>query len=176
VSARPAFAEPDRPGPARAAVSRAEVEDFLFAEAALLDDWRLEAWFALFAPGAVYEVPTAGAPDDDDSARSLFYIADDYVRLRERVARLGKREAHAEFPHSRTRRLVSNVRVLESEGPLTRVTCNFICHRAKAGKVDAYFGHILYAIDTSAAGWKIAAKRVMLDMDLLYPGKVSILL
>ncbi len=176
MSARAALAEPDCPPAARAAVSRAAVEDFLFAEAALLDAWRLEEWFALFAPGAVYEVPTAGAPDDDDSGKSLFYIADDYVRLRERVARLGKREAHAEFPHSRTRRMVGNVRILPGDGPLTRVACNFICHRAKAGKVDAYFGHILYALDANAPEWKIAAKRVMLDMDLLYPGKVSILL
>jgi p-cumate 2,3-dioxygenase beta subunit len=182
VVSGPAFlAQLERPesgpsGSGQAAVTRAEVEDFLFAEAALLDDWRLDDWFALFAPGAVYEVPTAGAPDDDDSGKSLFYIADDHVRLRERVARLGKRAAHAEFPHSRTRRLIGNVRILGQGGPLIKVTCNFICHRAKAGKVDAYFGHILYAIDTADPAWKIASKRVMLDMDLLYPGKVSILL
>jgi p-cumate 2,3-dioxygenase beta subunit len=158
------------------APTRAEVEDFLYAEAALLDDWRLEEWFALFAPGAVYEVPTAGAADDDDPRQSLFYIADDYVRLRERVARLGKKEAHAEYPHSRTRRSISNVRVLESGNGLTRVACNFVCHRARAGKVDVYFGHCLYSIDATKPDWKIAAKRVLLDMDLLYPGKVSILL
>ena len=162
-------------GPAHAP-TRAQVEDFLYAEAALLDDWRLDEWFALFAPGAVYEVPTAGAADDDDSARSLFYIADDYVRLRERVARLGKKEAHAEYPHSRTRRSISNVRLLESGDGLTRVACNFVLHRAKSGKVDAYFGHSLYSIDAARPDWKIAAKRVLLDMDLLYPGKVSILL
>ena len=163
--------------PLRAAVTRAEVEDFLYAEAALLDEWRLDDWFALFAPGAVYEVPTAGAADDDDPTKSLFYIADDYVRLRERVARLGKREAHAEFPHSRTRRSISNVRILSADGSVIRVACNQLCHRAKSGKVDSYFGHSLYTLDTGAAdGWRIVAKRVLLDMDLLYPGKVSILL
>jgi len=155
---------------------RAEVEDFLYAEAALLDDWRLDEWFALFAPGAVYEVPTAGSPDDDDPTKSLFYIADDYVRLRERVVRLGKKEAHAEYPHSRTRRSISNVRVLGREGTVAKVACNLLCHRAKAGKVDTYFGHALYAIDTAGDGWKIRSKRVLLDMDLLYPGKVSIIL
>ena len=155
---------------------RAEVEDFLYAEAALLDDWRLDEWFALFAPGAVYEVPTAGAPDDDDPTKSLFYIADDYVRLRERVVRLGKKEAHAEYPHSRTRRSISNVRVLGREGSIAKVACNLLCHRARAGKVDTYFGHALYTIDTTGDGWKIRSKRVMLDMDLLYPGKVSIIL
>ena len=159
-----------------APATRAEVEDFLYAEAALLDEWRLDDWFALFAPGAVYEVPTAGAPDDDDPAKALFYIADDYVRLRERVARLGKREAHAEFPRSRLRRMVSNVRILPASPGQLRAACNLVCYRAKNGKVDTYFGHSLYGLDVSQRPWRITAKRVMLDMDLLYPGKVSILL
>jgi len=157
-------------------VTRAEVEDFLYAEAALLDDWRLEDWFALFAPGAVYEVPTAGAPEDDDPNKSLFYIADDYVRLRERVVRLGKREAHAEFPRSQMRRMISNVRILSAASGRLRVASNLVCYRSKNGKVDTYFGHSLYELDVSQPGWRIAAKRVVLDMDLLYPGKVSILL
>jgi p-cumate 2,3-dioxygenase beta subunit len=159
-----------------APATRAEVEDFLYAEAALLDEWRLDDWFALFAPGAVYEVPTAGAPDDDDPAKALFYIADDYVRLRERVARLGKREAHAEFPRSRLRRMVSNVRILSASPGQLRAACNLVCYRAKNGKVDTYFGHSLYGLDVSQRPWRITAKRVLLDMDLLYPGKVSILL
>lgn len=157
-------------------VTRAEVEDFLYAEAALLDEWRLDEWFALFAPGATYEVPTAGAPEDDDPNTSLFYIADDFVRLRERVGRLGKREAHAEFPRSRLRRMISNVRILSAAEGRLRVACNLVCYRAKNGKVDTYFGHSLYDLDVSGSDWRITAKRVVLDMDLLYPGKVSILL
>jgi len=159
-----------------APATRADVEDFLYAEAALLDEWRLDEWFALFAPGAVYEVPTAGAPDDDDPARALFYIADDYVRLRERVVRLGKKEAHAEHPHSRLRRTISNVRILSASAAQLRVACNLVCYRAKNGKVDTYFGHCLYELDASGPQWRITAKRVVLDMDLLYPGKISILL
>jgi p-cumate 2,3-dioxygenase beta subunit len=162
--------------PGVATAIRAEVEDFLYAEAALLDEWRLDEWFALFAPGATYEVPTAGALDDDESAKALFYIADDYVRLRERVARLGKREAHAEFPRSRLRRMVSNVRILAASSGEVRVACNLVCYRAKNGKVDTYFGHCLYGLDASSEPWRITSKRVLLDMDQLYPGKVSILL
>jgi p-cumate 2,3-dioxygenase beta subunit len=162
--------------PGVATATRAEVEDFLYAEAALLDEWRLDEWFALFAPGAVYEAPTAGAADDADPKTALFYIADDYVRLRERVARLGKREAHAEFPRSRLRRMVSNVRILSASGGALQVACNLVCYRAKNGKVDTYFGHCLYGLDASSQPWRITSKRVLLDMDLLYPGKVSILI
>jgi p-cumate 2,3-dioxygenase beta subunit len=162
--------------PGLAPATRAEVEDFLYAEAALLDEWKLDQWFALFAPGAVYEAPTAGAADDADPKTALFYIADDYVRLRERVARLGKKEAHAEFPRSRLRRMVSNVRILSASAGQLQVACNLVCYRAKNGKVDSYFGHCLYGLDVSAQAWRITSKRVLLDMDLLYPGKVSILL
>ena len=60
---------------------RGRIEDFLYLEADLLDDWKIEEWFALFAEGATYEVPPTGS-DENDPATSLFYIADDYVRLR----------------------------------------------------------------------------------------------
>ena len=72
--------------------------------------------------------------------------------------------------------MVSNVRILSASAGELRVACNLVCYRAKNGKVDTYFGHALYELDVSSARWLIAAKRVMLDMDLLYPGKVSILL
>ncbi len=159
-----------------AAPARADVEDFLYAEAALLDEWRLAEWFDLFAEGAVYQAPTAGAPEDDDPNRSLFYIADDYVRLRERIERLKKKEAHAEYPRSRVRHMISNVRVLSSGDDGAKVTCNFVAYRSKNGKVDTFFGHSLYTLDCSRQAWKITSKRVVLDMDMLYPGKISIVL
>jgi p-cumate 2,3-dioxygenase subunit beta len=158
------------------APSRADVEDFLYAEAALIDDWRLNEWFALFAEGAVYQAPTAGAPEDDDPNTSLFYIADDYARLRERIGRLNKREAHAEFPRSRLRHMISNVRILDRDADGGKVTCNFVVYRAKNGKVDTYFGHSFYGFDWCEDPWKIKSKRVVLDMDMLYPGKISIVI
>jgi p-cumate 2,3-dioxygenase subunit beta len=159
-----------------AAPTRSEVEDFLYAEAALLDDWRLNEWFALFAEGAVYQAPTAGAPENDDPNTSLFYIADDYARLRERIGRLNKREAHAEFPRSRLRHMISNVRILDRDADGGKVACNFVVYRAKNGKVDTYFGHSFYGFDWSETPWRITSKRVVLDMDLLYPGKISIVI
>ncbi|HEY2659584.1 MAG TPA: aromatic-ring-hydroxylating dioxygenase subunit beta [Caulobacteraceae bacterium] len=158
------------------APTRAEVEDFLYAEASLLDEWRLDEWFALFAEGATYQAPTAGAPEDDDPAKSLFYIADDYVRLRERIGRLNKKEAHAEYPRSRVRHMISNVRITASREGSSDLTCNFVVYRSKTGKVDTFFGHSLYTIDWSVNTWKIKSKRVVLDMDTLYPGKLSIVI
>ena len=53
-------------------VTRTELEDFLYHEAALLDEWRLEEWLALFVPGARYLVPPAGSDDDVDPAAAGF--------------------------------------------------------------------------------------------------------
>ena len=49
---------------------REQVEDFLFREAALLDDWRLDDWVALFTEDARYVVPTTDLPDGDPQRRT----------------------------------------------------------------------------------------------------------
>ena len=93
---------------------REQVEDFLFREAALLDDWRLDEWVDLFTQDARYIVPTTDLPDGDPK-RDLVFIDDDITRLRARAVRLNSRHAHREYPWSRTRRFVSNVRVEETD-------------------------------------------------------------
>src|SRR5438067_4231552 len=92
------------------AALRAEVEDFLYYEAALLDEWRLDEWLALFTDDARYVVPTTDLPDGDPR-RDLVLIDDNLTRLHGRVERLKSRHAHREYPWSRTRRLIANVRV-----------------------------------------------------------------
>ncbi|MGE3141778.1 MAG: aromatic-ring-hydroxylating dioxygenase subunit beta [Hyphomonadaceae bacterium] len=157
------------------APTRMQFEDFIYAEVALLDEWRLDDWLALFAEGATYHVPTAGAHDQDPK-KVLFYIADDYARLKERVARLKKKEAHVEFPRSLLRHMISNVRVLKAEDGVAEVTCNFVTYRSKNKTVETYYGVSVYRIDYSKPDWKIIAKRSELDMDMLFPGKVSIII
>ncbi len=94
----------------KAGAARAEVEDLLFLEADLLDNWRLDDWMKLLADDASYYIPPNDKPDADHRY-TLFTIADDYVRLRERIIRLKDPNCHAEYSPSRTRRLVTNVRV-----------------------------------------------------------------
>ena len=164
------------PGLQRDAALRARIEDFLYLEADLLDEWRIEEWFALFAEGATYEVPPTGDGSENDPATSLFYIADDYVRLRERVTRLTKKEAHSEFPRSRQRHMISNVRITAMAAGVADVSCNFVTYRAKRGVVDTYYGKHLYRIDCNADPFRIRYKRSTLDMDMLYPGKLTIII
>ena len=155
---------------------RARIEDFLYLEADLLDDWKIQEWFALFAEGATYEIPPTGESDEHDPAASLFYIADDYARLRERVVRLTKKEAHSEFPRSRQRHMLSNVRITGLADGVADVTCNFVTYRAKRGVVDTYYGKHVYRIDCRSEPFRIRSKRSILGMDMLYPGKLTIII
>ena len=158
-------------------VTRAELEDFLFFEAALLDAWRLDEWLGLFDQGARYLVPAAGAPDDADPTTTLFYIADDHHRLTERIKRLNKPTAHAEFPHSRCRRLVSNVRLLGGSDQAFRVTSNYVTYRSKMGETQTYFGHHLYEMCKVAGQLLITKKTTFIDADdIRDQNKVSIIL
>ena len=163
-------------------ITRNDVEEFLYREAAMLDRWQLETWLALFTDDAVYHVPTIGTGADANPDTTLFYIADDRARLRERVIRLSKKSAHVEWPRSRTRHMVSNVLIDERGDNELAVSAAFAVHRFRNGAADVYVGSYRYrlAVDRDAAGLaqlRIREKRSMLDMDALRPhGRVSILL
>jgi len=158
-------------------VGRSEVEEFLFEEAALLDDWKLTEWVSLFEPGASYFVPTAGSPDDADPSATLFYVADDYHRLTERVKRLLKRTAHVEYPHSRCRHMISNVRITGGDDREFLVTANFATYRTKRGRTELYFGHHNYVMTLSDGAIRIRRKTSFLDTDdIAEQGKVSIII
>lgn len=154
-----------------------EVEDFLFLEAELLDAWRLDEWFALFTGDCKYLVPASDLPPGASPDKSLFYIADDHVLLHERVKRLAKRNAHAEHPHSKTRHLISNVRVIAQPNPdEIAVRCAFITHRSRAGTIDTFVGASEYRL-VRQQGLRIREKQCRLDCENLYAqGRISILL
>ena len=157
-------------------VTRDEVEDFLFHEAELLDNWKLDDWVALFTDDGEYLIPPTDVPDGDP-ARDLFLVYDDRHRLGERAKRLAKKSAHAEFPHSRTRHMISNVRVRQENGTV-HASCNFVVYRSKQGVNDIYPGHSDYVLVQGDGGaFRIRSKRATLDVDTLRPqGKVSIIL
>jgi p-cumate 2,3-dioxygenase beta subunit len=157
-------------------VTRAEVEEFLFYEAALLDEWRLEEWVELFTLDCVYEVPATDAPTADPGL-SLSLIHDHRTMLEQRIIRLKKPEAHAEFPHSQTSRIVGNVRILERTGEALHVSANFIISRAKTGKFDQYVGRYYYDLVPGPEGFAIRRKKAVLAHDRLDPqGKISFIL
>ena len=159
------------------AVGRAEVEEFLYREAALLDEWRLDEWLELLTDDATYRVPPNDAPDGDP-ADTLFIIADDIARIRGRVKRLASPEAHAEHPKSRTRRLISNVRITGRDGDHVEVAANFVVYRFRRDeRIGEYVGRYVYRLRIVDGALLIAERRAVLDSEELGRlGSVSFIL
>jgi p-cumate 2,3-dioxygenase beta subunit len=158
---------------------RLRVEEFLYHEAALLDEWRLRDWLKLFAADGRYEIAPLGDPEPVTvtTADALFLVADDHERLEQRIIRLLKPSAHAEYPHSRVRHMVSNVRVLSAAAGALEVATNFVTFRNKRGVTAIYMGQQRYWLKPTGDSFLIKLKRNMLDLDALVPqGKVSLIL
>jgi p-cumate 2,3-dioxygenase subunit beta len=162
---------------AQGLVTRAEIEDFLYREAALLDEWRLNEWQQLLTDDACYFVPSNDQPESDHH-RALFLIADDRERIRQRVIRVLDPNCHAEFPKSRTRRMISNVRILGVEGDLISVAANFVCYRFRRyERIREYVGSYRYLLRRSGDTFRIKERRVLIDAhELGALGSVSFIL
>ena len=158
-------------------VTRAEVEDFLYHEAALLDDWKLKEWEALLTDDAAYYVP----PNDQlesDHRSTLFIVADDRERIRQRIIRINDPNCHAEYPKSRTRRMISNVRIVGVEGDLVTVAANFVCYRYRRyERIREYVGAYRYILKRAGDSFRIKERRVLIDAhELGSLGSVSFIL
>ncbi|MFB4305146.1 aromatic-ring-hydroxylating dioxygenase subunit beta [Actinomadura sp. GTD37] len=156
-------------------ITRADVEDFLYAEADILDAWKYDDWLALFEPGARFEVPATDWTGTSMHASGSF-VTDDWDLLRARVKRLKSRKAHAENPPSRTHRMISNVRLREhvpgegGEPGLLRVTAAFIVHRARDGEFDAYVGRYDHLLVTDGDALRFRLRRAVLGHEHLPAG------
>lgn len=103
-------------------VSSAEADyhavlDFLHLEAELLDGRRWRDWLALLAEDVTYEMPvrvTGAGGLEDSTLPDMDHFREDRFTLQKRVERLETEYAWTEDPPSRTRHLVTNVRVFRS--------------------------------------------------------------
>jgi p-cumate 2,3-dioxygenase subunit beta len=162
-------------------VTRAQIEDFLYREAQLLDHWDLDTWLTLWTEeGTQYVVPCNDDPDGDPAC-DLVLIDDDELRMRLRVERLNSRKAHREYPHSRTNHQVTNVVVGAPEGSgidaELPVTAAFTVWRFRNGKASSYVGRYHYRFVAVRGELRIRSKRCVLDMTELRPaGDLAIIL
>jgi p-cumate 2,3-dioxygenase beta subunit len=154
-------------------MNRADAEDFLYREAALLDEWRLDDWLGLYAADCRYVVPATDLPDGDPRV-TLGLIDDDHERLRGRVDRLKSAKAYREFPWSRVTRMISNVRVLDDEG---HISSAFAAYRYRKGDEQVLVGRYEHRLVEADGDYRIALKRIVLSAEALRPhGTLSIIL
>lgn len=137
------------------------IEQYLFREAALLDDRDWEGWETLFANGGMYWVPLAHGQSDPINHASLFY--EDAMMREVRRRRLINDRAWSQQPVTRTARTIGNVIVIDGSvagGALT-VQSSFHLTEWRARRTERHlagrYTHSLVAVD---GAWKMQQKRV----------------
>ncbi|MDG4834298.1 3-phenylpropionate/cinnamic acid dioxygenase subunit beta [Solwaraspora sp. WMMD1047] len=160
------------------------IEQFLFDEADLLDSWRFDDWLTLMAPDVHYWMPTRSnrlarerdrqiaAPDE------AAYFDENFDHLRQRVFRLNTGFAWSEEPPSRTRHLITNVRVRPGRiSDEYAVESSFYVYQTRMERdLDVFVGKrfdLLRRAD-NPYGWQLVRRKVLLDMATLMAKGLSI--
>jgi benzoate/toluate 1,2-dioxygenase subunit beta len=141
------------------ATLRERVEEFLFHEAKLIDEHCYDEWLALWTEDCLYWVPCNS--DDADPARQAMIIYDNRARLDERVYRLTSGAAWSQRPRSRTRRLISNVEVRETDGGYA-VESNCLIAELRRSRQDLFAARMLHTLRPNGDSFRIALKKVLL--------------
>lgn len=168
---------------------RLSIEEFLYLEAELLDDHRYDEWLALLADDVHYWAPTQANRQRRDRGREasapgeVALFDDDKTTLSWRVRQMGVATHWAEDPPSRTRHLVSNIRIAPGEAAGEYgVRSNFLCYRNRLrDEVDLWAGErrdVLRRVANGDGGgqpgWLIARRAITLDQNVVLSKNLSV--
>ena len=154
--------------------------EFLYREAALLDESAYAAWIELCAEDIHYIMPVRttqfrarGAGFEDVS-----FFDENINSLRTRVARLQTESAWAETPPSRTRHFLTNVLVEDGERPHEfAVAANFLVTRTRADQGYQMFTgrreDLLRRVAPSE--FRIVRRRILIDQTVITSTNLSVL-
>lgn len=168
---------------AERAVAQYEVEQFLYAEAALLDARDYRAWLGLLADDIHYWMPirrtvtTADLDLEFTRPGEMAYFDDDRTMLEMRVRKLEAGSAWSEDPPSRSRHFVSNVRILAVDGDEVTLEAAFHLYRSRLNsEEDSWFGRrvdVLRRAPGEPAGFRLARRHLFLDQTVILAANMS---
>jgi 3-phenylpropionate/cinnamic acid dioxygenase small subunit len=151
------------------------IVEFLYEEAALLDQIRLQEWGARLAPDLLYTAPLRETrPMDQQNSsyvRTVQHFHDDWRSVMGRIMRLtGTKSAWAEDPPSRTRRLVTNVLVANTAKPDEfSVTSYLLVTRSRfnSPEYDLISAERRDLLRQDAESFKLARREIIVDQAVI---------
>ena len=164
---------------------RREIEDFYYHEAELLDERKLREWFQLLTEEVRYRMPVRqnqferpdSVVDELSKPGEAYYFDDDIKSLKIRVERAYSKIAWAEVPPSRTRHLITNVRVKKDDGNEIEVHSNFLVYRTRMETdKDMFVGERRDVLRRVSGTFKIARRTIILDQAVLDAKNISVFL
>jgi 3-phenylpropionate/cinnamic acid dioxygenase small subunit len=163
-----------------------EFEQFYFAEVELLDEWHWRAWYELFTDDVRYWMPVRKNrvrrernQPEVPTELEMAHFDEDKTSLELRVRQLESGKHWAEDPPSRTRHLITNVRIrgVEMSGGETRyrVRSNFLCYRNRLEtEVDLWAGQREDLLVNTEKGIMIASRTILLDQNVILAKNLSV--
>lgn len=157
-------------------VLRLEIEDFLWYEADLLDEFRYEEWLDLLTDDVSYwmpireNVPSREMENELPAEESgLFWYSDDKDSLTRRVGQIRTHVHWADEPFSRVNHLVSNIRILGWKGSNeVRVKSKFAFYRNRhMDEESTFWGKRIDTLRQVDGQWKICRREIYLDQSVL---------
>jgi 3-phenylpropionate/cinnamic acid dioxygenase small subunit len=158
-----------------------EVARFLYDEAALLDARQFDKWVELFTDDVHYFMPlrrtrTARELEHEfTKPGEMAWFDDTKMILAGRVAKLATGTAWAEDPPSRTRRFITNVRVVEDLVSELHVESNFMLYRTRLkSEENTWIGSRQDTLRrTDTGSFQIARRTILLEQTVLLTANLS---
>ena len=157
-----------------------EVERFYYDEAALLDAHRYEEWLALFSDDAHYFMPirrtrTLREMDKEfTKPGEMAFFDDTRMLLAGRFAKLKTGRSWAEDPPSRTRHLITNIRIVKDDGRTLEVESNFHVYRTRLNSEEtSWIGSRRDVLRRVEGSFQIADRKIFLEQTVLLSRNLS---
>lgn len=164
---------------------RLELEDFLYLEADLLDQRRFREWLDLLDDQLTYQVPLRrnvaldrlADTENSRAGHDILWFDEDKETLTKRVVQLETGEHWAEEPLSRVSHLVTNVRVIDVDGPRVQVSSRVLVYRNRVDdETDVLVGRRTDTVVDTSDGWRLVARQVLLEQSVLQPKNLTFFL
>jgi 3-phenylpropionate/cinnamic acid dioxygenase small subunit len=162
---------------------QAEVSEFLYREADLLDERRYTEWLDLLAEDYQYSVPLrmnvvygeTDAREETRAGREICWFDEGKQTTSLRVDQLMTGVHWAEEPVSRVSHLVTNIRLDSIELPEVEVSCRFLVYRNRVrDETDFLVGRRRDRLRRVGDSWQVARRELLLDQSVLLAKNLSI--
>ena len=160
---------------------KADVEDFYYREADLLDDRRYRDWLDLLADDITYFMPIRrnvkfgqhAARENTRRGEGISWFDEDKWTLTKRVEQILTGVHYAEEPLSRITHMVSNVQIRDARPEIGHareldVTSRFLVYQnCVEYETYTFVGRRNDTLRLTDSGWQIARREILLEQNIL---------
>ena len=141
-------------------MNRDDLIDFVYDEAATIDQMRWDDWLALFHKDGRYWMPLEWQQDDPVLQPSLMY--EDRLLLTVRVERLAGERTFSQKPKSRCHHLLERPRIVSmgEDNGLYKLRTSFIYTETRGDLLERYSGWVSHELAEVDRALQIKLKRI----------------